>query len=84
VAVVLGATLFGSLLAMLDGGDRIAAAALLIGLGVSILPILLRVLPPLRRDIQAEERSGYVFVTILGVLVYSILVAAAVTLVIID
>jgi hypothetical protein len=38
---------------MLDGGDRIAAAALLIGLGVSILPILLRVLPPLRRDIQA-------------------------------
>jgi hypothetical protein len=84
VAVVLGATLFGSLLAMLDGGDRIAAAALLIGLGVSILPILLRVLPPLRRDIQAEERPGYVFVTILGVFVYSILVAAAVTLVIID
>ena len=84
VAVVLGATLFGSLLAMLDGGDRIAAAALLIGLGVSILPILLRVLPPLRRDIQAEERSGYVFVTILGVLVYLILLAAAVTLVIID
>jgi len=45
---------------------------------------LLRVLPPLRRDIQAEERSGYVFVTILGVLVYLILLAAAVTLVIID
>jgi hypothetical protein len=45
---------------------------------------LLRVLPPSRRDIQAEERPGYVFVTILGVLVYSILVAAAVTLVIID
>lgn len=69
---------------MLDGGDRIAAAALLIGLGVSILPILLRVLPPLRRDIKAEERSGYVFVTILGVLAYAILVAAAVALVIID
>jgi hypothetical protein len=84
VAVVLGATLFGSLLAMLDGGDRTAAAGLLIGLGVSILPILLRVLPPLRREIQAEERSGYVFVTILGVLVYLILLAAAVTLVIID
>lgn len=84
VAVVLGATLFGSLLAMLGGGDRIAAAVLLIGLGVSILPVLLRVLPPLRRDIQAEERSGYVLVTILGVLVYSILVVAAVTLIIID
>jgi hypothetical protein len=55
VAVVLGATLFGSLLAMLDGGDRTAAAALLIGLAVSILPILLRVLPPLRRDIQLRS-----------------------------
>jgi hypothetical protein len=84
VAVILGATLFGSLLAMLDGGDRTAAAALLVGLAVSILPILLRVLSPLRRDIQAEERPGYVFVTVVGVIVYSILVAAAVILVTLD
>jgi hypothetical protein len=81
VAVLLGGTLFGSLLAMLHDGDRTAAAALLIGLAVSILPILLRVLPPLRRDIQTGERARYVVVTIVGVLVYVVLVAAAVTLV---
>ena len=81
VAVILGATLFGSLLAMLHGGDRTAAAVLLVGLAVSILPILLRVLPPLRRDLQTDERPRYVVVTIVGVVVYVVPVAAAVTLV---
>ena len=81
VAVLLGATLFGSLLAMLQGGDRTAAAALLVGLAVSILPILLRVLPPLRRDLQSDERPRYVVVTVIGVIVYVGLVAAAVTLI---
>ena len=37
---------------MLQAGDRTAASALLIGLAVSILPILLRVLPPLRRHLR--------------------------------
>jgi Kef-type K+ transport system membrane component KefB len=81
VAVVLGATLFGSLLAMLHGGGRTAAAALLIGLAVSTLPVLLRVLPPLQRDLQSDERPRYVVVTIVGVIVYVLLVAAAVTLI---
>ncbi len=81
VAVLLGATLFGSLLAMLQGGDRTAAAALLVGLAVSILPILLRVLPPLRRDLQTDERPRYVVVTVIGVIVYVGLVAFAVTLI---
>ena len=81
VAVLLGATLFGSLLAMLQGGDRTAAAALLVGLAVSILPILLRVLPPLRRDLQTDERPRYVVVTVIGVIVYVGLVAAAVALI---
>jgi hypothetical protein len=80
VEVVLGATLFGSLLAMLQGGDRTAASALLIGLAVSILPVLLRVLPPLRRDLDSGERSRYVVVTVVGVIVYAVLVAAAVVL----
>lgn len=66
---------------MLHGGDRTAAAALLIGLAVSILPILLRVLPPLRRDLQTDERPRYVVVTIVGVIVYVGLVAAAVMLI---
>jgi hypothetical protein len=81
VAVVLGATLFGSLLAMLHDGDRTAAAALLIGLAVSILPILLRVLPPLRRDLRSDEQPRYEVVTIVGVTVYVLLMAAAVTLI---
>jgi hypothetical protein len=81
IAVVLCATLFGSLLAMLHGGDRTAAAALLIGLAVSILPILLRVLPPLQRDLQSDEWPRYVIVTIVGVIVYVLLIAAAVTLI---
>ena len=81
IAVLLGATLFGSLLAMLQGGDRTAAAALLVGLAVSILPILLRVLPPLRRDLQTDERPRYVVVTVIGVIVYVGLVAFAVTLI---
>lgn len=81
VAVLLGATLFGSLLAMLLGGDRTAAAALLIGLAISILPVLLRVLPPLRGEVQADERPRYVVVTVVGVVVYVVLVVAAVTLV---
>jgi len=79
--VVLGATLFGSLLAMLHDVDRTAAAVLLIGLAVSTLPVLLRVLPPIRRDLQTDERPRYVVVTIVGVVVHVVLVAAAVTLI---
>jgi len=81
IAVVLAATLLGSLLPMLLRGDRTAAAALLIGLAVSILPILLRVLPPLQRDLQSDERPRYVVVTIVGVIVYVLLIAAAVSLI---
>jgi hypothetical protein len=81
VAVVLGATLFGSLEAMLHGGDRIAAAAVMIGLAVSLLPILLRVLPPLRREAQGHERPSDVAVAIAGVLLYVVLVVAALLLI---
>jgi hypothetical protein len=81
VAVVLGATLFGSLEAMLHGGDKIAAAAVMIGLAVSLLPILLRVLPPLRREAENHERRSDVAVTIAGVLLYVVLVVAALILI---
>jgi hypothetical protein len=81
VAVVLGATLFGSLEAMLHGGDKTAAAAVMIGLAVSLLPILLRVLPPLRREAQSHERRSDVAVTIAGVLLYLVLVVAALILI---
>ena len=48
---------------------------------VSILPILLRVLPPLRRDLRTDEQGRYVLVTVVGVIVYVVLVTAAITLV---
>jgi hypothetical protein len=80
VAVVLGATLFGSLEAMLHGGDKTAAAAVMIGLALSLLPILLRVLPPLRREAQSHERRSDV-ATIAGVLLYVVLVVAALILI---
>jgi hypothetical protein len=42
LALVLGATLFGSLWAMVDEGPKWAALAVTIGLAVSLVPILLR------------------------------------------
>jgi hypothetical protein len=81
IAFVLGATLFGSMQAMLHGGDRTAAAALMIGLAVSILPVLLRVLPPLRREVTPGERRRFALVTVAGVGAYVVLVGAAVILV---
>jgi hypothetical protein len=46
MAVVLGATVFGSLYAIAIHGQRTAAMAVTVGLALSLLPILLRVLPP--------------------------------------
>ena len=48
--VVLTAILFGSLEALREGGGQVAAVLLTVGLAVSLLPILLRVLRPVRRD----------------------------------
>jgi hypothetical protein len=38
-------------------------------------------LPPLRRDLRTDEQGRYVLVTVVGVIVYVVLVAAAITLV---
>src|SRR5262249_10427743 len=57
LALVLGATLFGSLWAMADEGPKWAAVAVTIGLAVSIIPILLRGLPPLVKDAATNERD---------------------------
>src|SRR5262245_66642045 len=47
MAVVLAATVYGSLYAISTGGQRTAAIAVTIGLAVSALPVLLAVRPPL-------------------------------------
>jgi hypothetical protein len=77
MAVVLGATLFGSLYAMRYGGSA-ADEAVTIGLAVSLLPILLRALPPLARDARTHRRDPYYGVTILGLILYTLLVSATV------
>jgi hypothetical protein len=75
LALVLGATLFGSLWAMADEGPRWAALAVTVGLAVSLTPILLRVLPPLARDAATDERDPNYGVTVVGLLLYVAVVA---------
>jgi hypothetical protein len=75
LALVLGATLFGSLWAMADEGPRWAALAVTVGLAVSLVPILLRVLPPLAKDAATKERDRHYAVTIVGLLLYVVVVA---------
>jgi hypothetical protein len=77
MAVIIGATLFGSLAAMLHDAPKPAAIAVTVGLVVSLLPILLRALPPLRRD----ERDPNVAITIIGLILYLAITAGAVILI---
>ena len=77
MAVVLGATLFGSLYAMRHGG-RAADELVTIGVAVSLLPILLRALPPLARDARTHQRDPQYGVTVLGLTLYVLLVSVTV------
>jgi hypothetical protein len=70
LALVLGATIFGSLWAMADEGPKWAALAVTVGLAVSLTPILLRVLPPLAKDAKTNERDPDHAVTVVGLLLY--------------
>jgi hypothetical protein len=63
---VLTATVFGSLEALREGGGRLAAVLLTVGLAVSLSPILLRVLRPIRRDATTQQRDPQLWVTLLG------------------
>ena len=72
--VVLTATVFGSLEAIREGRGRWSAILVTVGLAVSLLPILLRVLPPLRRDAQTQQRDPHYWVTVLGLLLYAAIV----------
>jgi hypothetical protein len=76
--VVIAATVFASLEAMQKGWGSPAAAAVTAGLALSVLPILLRVLPPLTRDIETQRRDPHLWVTVLALLLY----CAAVTIVV--
>jgi len=72
--LVLAATIFGSLEAIREGGGRWSAILVTVGLAVSVLPILLRVLPPLQRDVRTQQRDPHYWVTVLGLLLYVVIV----------
>ena len=80
LALTLGATVFGSLWAMANEGGTFVAIAVTVGLAVSVLPILLRVLPPLARDAATQDRDPNYAVTLIGLLLYTLLVAGVITL----
>jgi ribose/xylose/arabinose/galactoside ABC-type transport system permease subunit len=72
--VVLTATVFGSLEAIREHRGRWSAVLVTVGLAVSLRPILLRVLPPLHRDAQTQQRDPHYWITVLGLLLYAVIV----------
>ena len=84
LALVLGGTVFGSLWAIAEEGPKWAALAVTVGLAVSLIPILLRVLPPLAKDAATNERDPDHAITVLGLVLYVAVVAGFLVLLDID
>jgi hypothetical protein len=82
LALVLGTTLFGSLWAMADEGPKWAAIVVTIGLAISVVPILVRGLPSLKRDAETNERDPDYWITVAGLLGY--IAVVALTLIVLD
>jgi hypothetical protein len=80
LALVLGTTLFGSLWAMADEGPKWAALVVTVGLAISLVPILLRVLPALAKDANTNERDPSYSVTVVGLVLYVAVVAGVLVL----
>jgi hypothetical protein len=57
-----------------EGGGQLAAVLLTVGLAVSLLPILLRVLRPVRRDASMQPRDPQLWVTLLGLILFAAVV----------
>jgi uncharacterized membrane protein len=66
--------------AIANEGQSGAAISDTVGLAVSILPILIRVLPPLARDAATNDRDPSYAVTVVGLLLYVVLVAGVIVL----
>ena len=82
LALVLGATLFGSLWAMADEGPKWAAIVVTLGLAISVLPILVGVLPPLRKDAETTQRDPDFWITVVALFGY--VATVALVLVVLD
>jgi len=76
MAIVLAATLFGCLEAMREGWGYLAAVLVTVGLAVSVVPILLRVLPPLARDLDSRQHDPHRWVTLVALTLYVLVVTA--------
>jgi hypothetical protein len=83
-ALVLGATLFGSLWAIAEEGNALAASLVTTGVAVSLVPVLIGVLPPLTRDARTSERDADYGVAVVGLLLYVVFVGAVIALINID
>ena len=82
--LVLGATLFGSLWAIAEDGGTLAATLVTTGVAISLLPILIRVLPPLAKDARTSERDPDYAVSLVGLFVYVVVVGGFIALINID
>jgi hypothetical protein len=80
LALVLGTTLFGSLWAIADEGPKWAALVVTVGVAVSLVPIGLRVLPPLAKDATTNQRDPDYAITILGLILYVAVIAGVLVL----
>jgi hypothetical protein len=78
VAVILGATVFGSLDAIVHRGGREAAIAVTVGVALSVLPILTRVLPPLFGEASPDGQRSISTTTAIGLLLYIVAVGGLV------
>jgi hypothetical protein len=78
VAVILGATVFGSLDGIVHRGGREVAIAVTVGVALSVLPILTRVLPPLVGEAHPDGRRSISAVTAIGLLLYVVAVGGLV------
>jgi hypothetical protein len=76
--IVLTATIFGSLEAIREHWGSWSAVLVTVGLAVSVLPILLRALPPLQRDAQTQQRHPHFWTTVLGLVLYAVIVTVIV------
>lgn len=76
--IVLTTTIFGSLEAIREGWGRWSAVLVTVGLALSVLPILLRVLPPLQRDARTQQRHPHYWITVLGLVVYALILVVIV------
>ena len=76
--VVLTATIFGSLEAIREHWGSWSAVLVTVGLAVSVLPILLRALPPVQRDAQTQQRHAHFWTTVLGLVLYAAIVTVIV------